>query len=265
MEHRKTLSTLYDTWDSTSALCAALDESQWKTMTRCPGWSVQDNVSHLIAVERMLAGLPPTEHRAEAADHVKNPIGEFNEHEVDVRRGLKGAEVLDEWNEIVAQRKLFLDSASDDYFETKTMTPTGPGTIADFLHIRVLDCWGHEQDIREALGKPGNQGGPAAEHTIDRLIRTLPIVVGKRAQTPEGRGVVITMTGPVSRTVSVLVTDGRAAIVDAVSDPIATLTMDSTTFVSLALGRRSSAECTWSSTGDATLAGRIADQLNMMI
>jgi len=265
MEHRETINKLYATWDSITALCATLDEAQWKTMTLCPGWTVQDNVSHLIGIERMLAGLPATEHRAEAAEHVKNPIGEFNEHEVDVRRTLPGAKILEEWRDIVAQRRQFLDGADDDYFRTETMTPTGPGTMADFLHIRVLDCWGHEQDIRWALDKPGHQGGPAAEHTIDRLIRTLPIVVGKRAATPEGRGVVITITGPVERTVPILVTGGRAAIVESVTDPIASVTMDSMTFVALALGRRSADACTWTSTGDATIAGRIASQLNMMI
>jgi uncharacterized protein (TIGR03083 family) len=265
MEYRDTIAKLYATWDSIAELCAPLSESQWKTATLCPGWSVQDNLSHLIGTERALAGLPTTEHRSAGGDHVKNPIGEFNEHEVDVRRDRSGAEVFNEWREIAAQRRQFLDSAPDDYFETKTMTPTGPGTMADFLHIRVLDCWAHEQDIRDALGIPGHQGGPAAEHTIDRLIRTLPIVVGKRAATPEGRGVVVQLTGPVERTIPVLVTNGRAAIVESVVDPLATLTMDSMTFVTLALGRRSAAECAWSSTGDATLAGRIASQLNMMI
>jgi uncharacterized protein (TIGR03083 family) len=265
MEYRETLRKMYTTWDSITELCSTLNESEWKTATLCPGWTVQDNLSHLIGTERMLAGLPATEHRSESVDHVKNPIGEFNEHEVDVRRSRTGAEVLDEWRDIAAQRRLFCDEASDDYFETKTVTPTGPGTMADFLHIRVLDCWAHEQDMRQAVGKPGNEGGPAAEHTIDRLIRTLPIVVGKRAATPEGSGVVIAITGPVTRTISLRVTNGRAAIVESVADPLATLSMDSMTFIALALGRRSADECTWSTGGDATLAGRIAFHLNMMI
>lgn len=265
MEYRETLSKLYATWDSITDLCRTLDESEWKTLTLCPGWSVQDNLSHLIGTERMLAGLPATEHRSAGGDHVKNPIGEFNEHEVDVRRSMKGAEVLAEWRDIAAQRRAFLDAADDSYFNTSAMTPTGPGTMADFLHIRVLDCWAHEQDMRLAVGKPGNEGGPAAEHTVDRLIRTLGIVVGKRAGTPEGRGVVIELTGPVQRTIPMLVTGGRAAIVDHVAEPMATLSMDSMTFLALALGRRSADECTFATTGDATLAQRIASQLNMMI
>ena len=122
--------------------------------------------------------------------------------------------MLEEWREITARRVATLRSAGDEYFDQPAMTPTGPGTLADFLHIRVLDIWVHEQDMRRAVGRPGNEQGSAAEHTIDRLIRTIPIVVGKRAATPDGETVVIELTGPVVRTLTVLVTGGRAGFVD---------------------------------------------------
>lgn len=265
MKPTETLDKLIHTWDSISAACADLTEIEWKTMTACPGWTVQDTLSHLIGVERMMMGLPVTKHRAGAADHVKNPIGEFNEHEVDSRRHLSGKEVLDEWNELTSDGRDFFEDAGDEYFNRETMTPTGPGTMADFLHIRVLDCWAHEQDMRRALGRPGNEASPAAEHTIDRLLRTLPIVVGKRAQTPEGRGVVLEITGPVRRHVPVLVTNGRAAIVDAVADPIATLKMDSNTFCALAMGRIDPSTARVEIVGDQSLGAAIVGNLNMMI
>lgn len=265
MRPTDTIDKLTHTWDSISALCADLAEQQWKTMTDCPGWTVQDTLSHLIGVERMMIGLPLTKHRAEQGAHVKNPIGEFNEHEVDVRRSLTGAEVLAEWNELIEDSKDFLEDAGDEYFDRETMTPTGPGTMADFLHIRVLDCWAHEQDMRRAVGKPGNESSPAAEHTIDRLLRTIPIVVGKRAKTPEGRGVVIEITGPVRRSVPVLVTNGRAAVVDSVSDPIASLKMDSNTFCALAMGRVDPLSATVDIVGDQELGKAITTNFNMMI
>ena len=31
-------------------LCAPLTEAQWKTATDCPGWTVQDNMSHLVGI-----------------------------------------------------------------------------------------------------------------------------------------------------------------------------------------------------------------------
>lgn len=264
----ETIDTLEAVFTSLSRLGAELDEASWKRPTDCPGWTVQDHLSHLIGIERMLEGLAGAAAEPPPSPHVKNPIGEMNEREVEARRSRTGAEVLAEWDEIAARRLATLRSADDAYFAQETMTPTGPGTIADFLHIRVLDCWVHEQDMRRATGRSGNLDGPAAEHTIDRLIRTIPIVVGKRAQAPEGATVVLRLTGPVERVVPVTVTEGRAAVVDAVpADVAAEVAMDSEAFVVLATGRADADALIgrWTATGDEALGGAVVATLNMMI
>ena len=69
------IDTLGEVFATLSALGAQLNEQQWKTATELPGWSVQDNYSHLVGIERVLEGLPGTQHKAAAAAHVKNPIG----------------------------------------------------------------------------------------------------------------------------------------------------------------------------------------------
>lgn len=263
-----TLDKLFATWFSIGELCAPLTEAQWKTPTACPGWSVQDIMSHLIGVESVLAGAKPTTHRSVPHDYVKNHIGEMNEHDVDARRSLAGAEVLAEWNEIVAKRSAELRANDDAYFATPMMTPIGPGTVTDYLNIRVLDCWIHEQDIRRAINIPGHQSGSAAEHTVDRLMRTLPIVIGKRAATPEGDSVNFCITGPVQRSVFFTVTNGRAGVVDTPPKKIrTTFSIDSNTFLALATGRTTADATTshWSARGDKDLALRIAQNLNMMI
>jgi len=261
-----TIDTLVDCFHALSALGSGLTEAEWKTPTDLPGWTVQDNLSHLVGIERMLQGLPATAHRAESRDYVRNPIGEMNEHEVDSRRALAGAEVLREWDDLVALREATLRAGDDDYFAQPSMTPTGPGTLADFLHIRVLDCWLHEQDMRRAVGTPGNLAGAAAEHTVDRLIRTVPIVVGKRAGTPDGRAVVIDITGGVVRHLVCEVNEGRAALVqEPRSEPLATITLDTEAFVVLATGRRSAADVAATVAGDAALAQRVLESFNMMI
>lgn len=279
-ERNATIDTLDEVFSSLTALGEQLTEQQWKTPTDLPRWTVQDNLSHLVAIERVLEGLPGTEHQATDKAHVRNPIGDSNENEVDARRHLPGAEVLGEWRDITARRMATLRSADDSYFDAPAMTPTGPGTVADFLHIRVLDCWVHEQDMRRALGLPGHDAGRAAEHTIGRLVRTIPIVVGKRAGAPEGATVVIRLTGPVDRTVAATVVDGRARLLDeAPSDALVTLTMDSNTFTCLATGRRNAVVVTGDVppvgadpaqqrvhvAGDAALGARVAESLNMMI
>jgi uncharacterized protein (TIGR03083 family) len=263
-----TITALGQCFASITALCESLSESEWKTATDCPGWSVQDNLSHLIGIERMLEGLPPTTHKAAPAEHVKNPIGEANENEIDSRRHLSGAEVLSVWEEISARRMATLRSADDAYFDEPAMTPTGPGTVGDFLSIRVLDSWVHEQDIRRAVGKPGNLGGSAAEHTVDRLMRTVPIVVGKRAGTPEGASVVIDVTGDVTRHVVCTVTGGRAAVVaEEPASPFAHITMDVETFVVFATGRATAEamEARVRYSGDVEHGRKVTNALNMMI
>jgi uncharacterized protein (TIGR03083 family) len=263
-----TIDKLEATWRSVSSLGAELDERQWKLPTDLDGWTVQDNLAHLIGTERMLQGLPAAVMPTDVGEHVKNPIGQFNEAEVHARRDRSGAEVLAEWNDLVDLRIATLRGAGDAYFDKEMATPTGPGTMADFLHVRVLDCWIHEQDMRRAVGKPGHLAGPAAEHTVDRLLRTVPIVVGKRAATPEGRAVIIEIAGDINRHVVCEVIDGRAKVVDSASnEPLATITLDAETFVVLATGRCTAAAIADRITlaGDQSLAQRVVDNLNMMI
>ncbi len=50
------IDTLEATFLSLSNLGRQLSEDQWKLPTDCPGWSVQDNLSHLIGVEFTLSG-----------------------------------------------------------------------------------------------------------------------------------------------------------------------------------------------------------------
>jgi uncharacterized protein (TIGR03083 family) len=260
-----TIDRLAECYNSVSELGAALTEEQWKRPSQLPAWTVQDNLSHLVGTERAMQGLTSTTHRAADLSHVKNPIGEANEHEVDARRGCSGAEVLHEWNEVTAQRLNTLHNGDDAYFDQPSMTPTGPGTLADFLHIRVLDCWVHEQDMRRALGMPGHLSGPAAEHTVDRLLRTIPIVVGKRAATPEGGAVVIDITDGVERHVVCEVQGGRAAIVaHPASPPLCTIALSTDLFTALATGRTTDAGAA-RVTGDEALATRILGAFNMMI
>ena len=260
------INRLEQCFHSLSELGGALTEKEWKTATDLPGWSVQDNLSHLIGVERMMEGFPATEHRGPTPGYIRNPIGQMNEHEVDARRSSAGQQVLAEWNDIVATRMQTLRNADDAYFAQPSITPTGPGTLADFLDVRILDCWLHEQDMRRATGHAGNTSGLAAEHTVDRLIRTIPIVVGKRAATPEGSAVAINITGGVERHLVCEVQNGRAAFVDKPSaPPLATIDLTTESFVALAAGRSTSDHVGATVAGDHELAQRVLSQFNMMI
>ncbi len=266
-----TIDTLVTAWRGLTGVCAGLDEAAWKGASGLPGWTVQDVLSHIVGTERFLEGLEPAPPAGVTFAHVRNPIGELNENEVEWRRGRTGDQVLAEWEALRHQRERTLAAGDAAYYDRPMITPTGPGTMADFLAVRILDCWLHEQDLRRALGRPGNLDGPAAAHTVDRLVRTLPIVVGKRAACPEGAAVTIAITGAVERTVHVEVHDGRAAILDAPTGPLlATVTMPTEAFVVLATGRADDAQpdgvTVDAATPEGAAVGRaVVERLNMMV
>lgn len=261
---------LLATWSSLDAMLGALDEPQWKSPTQCPGWSVQDTVSHLIATERLLAGDPSTTHRATDLAHTRNPIGEWNEHEVDSRRNLSGAAVLAEWREVVQRRTATLRALNEDDFTRPMNTPTGPGTLASFLELRVMDCWVHEVDIRRALGLPTASDEASAMHAMRRFARSMQIVVGKRVAPPDGTILQFDITGRAAWRFGVAVRERRAELLagtEPTVTPTATLTMDSDVFTQLACGRR-----TWTPrdgdvavTGDRQLAESVLAAMNVMI
>jgi uncharacterized protein (TIGR03083 family) len=131
-----------------------------------------------------------------------------------------------------------------------------------------MDCYVHEQDMRRAVARAGHLDGPVAEHAIDRLIRTLPIVVGKRAATPEGATVVVRLTGPVTRSIPVTVTGGRAGVDESFAgDALTTVELDSEAFLVLATGRQDADDLAerWNAQGDEDLGRAVVTQLNMMI
>ena len=50
----ETIDKLEMIWHSVSSLGSELDERQWKLPTDLAGWTVQDNLAHLIDTERVL-------------------------------------------------------------------------------------------------------------------------------------------------------------------------------------------------------------------
>src|SRR3954463_15675473 len=96
---------LDEVWGDIAGVCDGLTRRQWATPTECPGWTVFDNVAHMIGTERMLDGERPDGSGAFAnAPHVRNDIGKANEQWVDSYRGWDGAALLDEFRRVTARR-----------------------------------------------------------------------------------------------------------------------------------------------------------------
>jgi uncharacterized protein (TIGR03083 family) len=206
-------------------LLSELDEAEWSAPTPCPGWDVRAQVAHVIGTESMLAGIdaPVVEGDPGEADHVRNDIGAFNERWVAALADAAPLDLLDRYRPLIASRLGELADMSEERWDTEGFTPAGRDTYGRFMRIRIFDTWMHEQDIRDAVGRPGHEAGPAVDQVLDELTGALGFVVGKRAGAPEGASVTFELTGDSRRTIHVAVTD-RARVVDSLDGP-ATVTL----------------------------------------
>jgi uncharacterized protein (TIGR03083 family) len=270
MSDQEIVDKLERVWTSIAGLCAVFSEREWKTPTDCPQWSVQDHLAHIVGTESRLLGRQAPPHTPQEMLHVKNDIGKFNEVWVDFHRSWPGAKVLAEFQEVTGERLRVLRAMSEADFSQPTQTPVGPGTVRDFMYIRIFDAWVHEQDMRRAVGRPGHLAGPVAEHSIGRIALALPFVVGKKAQAPNGATVVFVVTGSAGRTLPIGIEGGRAKVLDTPpATPTVCLTMDVETLNCLGCGRwdpnTTLAAGKVHIVGDRALGETIVRQMNFMI
>jgi len=165
--------------------------------TDCPGWTVHDQLSHVVGVEAWLQGHKDPRVEMPKYEHIRNDLGKKVEYAVEVRRARTSAEVLTELEEVLAQRLSTLrDPALTD--SSIIAGPFGPDLAATVVLLRTFDVWTHEQDIRNALGRPGNLDSPAAAVFVATVLRQLPRLIAKGAGLEPGHEVFIDVTGPIA-------------------------------------------------------------------
>ncbi|HLI74690.1 MAG TPA: maleylpyruvate isomerase family mycothiol-dependent enzyme [Acidimicrobiales bacterium] len=247
---------LAEEWRAIVELGRLLDDNDWDLPTECPGWTVRDLVSHMVGTERSLLGEPAPPVEAEPPPHVHNEVGARNEAWVAARRSVPGHDVLDEFHAVTRRRLDALRSMPNERFDEIGPSPVGPVPYREFMRVRVMDCWVHEQDMRVATGRPGHASGDAASLSLERISSAMPYVVGKRAGAPDGASVRFELRGSWPRRMDVAVRQGRAGFdvasgtEPARSQPTVTLDMDAETFWRLGCGRVP---------GDAALAAGLVE------
>ena len=112
-------------------------------------------------------------------------------------------------------------------------------TLEEAMRNRSFDLWVHEQDLRTALGRPGNLDSPGAYVARDVLLSRLPKVVAKDAGAPRIRRSSSTYTALSNSCARSASTCRAAASIDGAPSlgPAATLTLDWETYFRLACGR----------------------------
>lgn len=245
------VAALESTWSGLVSVGADLTEDEWARPTDLPGWSVKDNVSHIVGIELLLLGEPfPSSHVLPASlPHVKGETGRFMEVPVDLRRPASGAAVHAELRDVTARRLAALRSLPASAWEEETPWFFG-GTrpLSRVLANRVFDSWAHEQDVRRAVGRPGGLSSPAARASLEWLLRALAGVVPRGA-------VAVETTGPVVS--SSVLRDG--SVLPGTGEADARVTMNFETFARLACGRARYADLasSVSVSGDVALAEEV--------
>ncbi|MER5929840.1 maleylpyruvate isomerase family mycothiol-dependent enzyme [Streptomyces sp. NPDC002054] len=233
-----------DAWthsiEAISELVQPLPEGEWNRATPCPGWSVRDVVSHVIGIECEMLGDPrPIHTLPRDLRHVVDEFTRYMEVQVDVRRHHTAPEMTSELEYTLIRRTRQLRNEKRDP-QTMVRGPLGEQvTLEHALQLRAFDVWIHEQDLRTALGRPGNLDSPGAVVVRDLLLAGLPKVVAKRAGAPANSAVVLDVHGPLEFMRTVRVDAAGRGTVDGTPSlgPAVTLAMDWETYVRLAAGR----------------------------
>ena len=235
--------------------------------TDLPGWTVHDVFSHLAALEAALAGEPDPPGDPLPSPDLRAVPPAYTARGVEARRGLPTSEVVEEFARHVETRSVQL--ATDPPEDPGGTPPDTPGGLdwdwRTLLRNRAIDVWTHEQDIRRALGRPGNLDGPGARVTVGAFASALPYVLGKRVKPAPGTTVVWDIVGPVAFTAAIRVgDDGRAVALPGAPDRVdAILRTDTETFAMLGAGRRRPAELSVEIAGDTDLAARILSTMTL--
>ncbi len=266
----KTIAALEEVWTATGQMLGELHPDAWDLATDCPGWTVRDHVSHMIGTELGLLGTaspPPPEPMPK---HVHNPIGQSNEAWVEARRHLPGTEVLAEFVEVTARRLEELRSMTAERWAQPGWSPIGEAPYAEFMQIRIMDCWVHEQDIRWAVDRPGDRGGRGERVSLGRLTAAMGFVVGRQVAPEDGTTVVFDLSGPLPTVLAVGMDGKRASeLPSPPAEPSVRITLPAEHFVRLTCGRENSEAALASGevalAADEELGRRVLGAMNIMV
>ena len=212
MAYEWIIDALDETWSSLERLLRPQPDAVYQRSTSCPGWTVQDVVSHLVGFELLLRGDALPAHSAAWPDYVRNPVGELNEAFVECFRARSGPEVLALFCQTADESLARLRALDDESWERVGWSPEGERPYHRFMETRVLDSWIHLQDVRDALLEPADDHGAGEEIVINRFEAALPYIVGKKMNAPQGLVLRLNLSGRLARSVVIGITEGRAVV-----------------------------------------------------
>lgn len=249
--------------DGFEEVARSLHGDDWYQPTGCPGWSVKDNVSHVVGLESVLLGDDePDTDLAGDLPHVRDQMGRYLETHVEARRDSRVGDLIDELGEVFARRRAMLADQSD--IEVEVPAPLGATwPLKTFLAIRTFDIWAHQQDIRRAVGRPGRLDDAAAAVALTRMLRGFAHFLPTRLGKPRA-SLSFEVVGPQTGALHLDLESGESLPADHL-DWTVSVVMDFADLVPLACGRDDAPDPAKVAKvdGDAGLAGRLLTELTV--
>ncbi|WP_353952168.1 maleylpyruvate isomerase family mycothiol-dependent enzyme [Knoellia sp. S7-12] len=238
--------------------------------TDCPGWNVKDQFAHVVSLEAWVQGESVPDLDVSGRAHIRSGLGAVVEKYLESRRDRSLDELLEELESLSHSRIAHLEAESTSP-EDPAVGPLGPTTLLGLMQTRIFDLWVHEQDIRGAIGRPGNLDSASAALTVKIIFASLPKVVARTAQVPPGQAVILDLTGPVVSRAGVRVEehDGKPHGIPLFSGDTlvhpdvvnTTITLSTQAATRRAAGRVATADTHYTVVGDDEVARRVLDAL----
>lgn len=179
------------------ALVADLDADGWALPTPAVGWTVHDQVAHVVLVEEYAATAvaDPERFARIAAEAARDGEG-FESRLETIGRTTPRAELLERWSLARDQVRVGLGLLGAGDRIAWFGPPMRP---LSFLAARMMETWSHGQDVRDALGVAAPDV-PRLRTIADLGIRTRSWSYVVRGREPDRTPYVVRLEGAEGRT-----------------------------------------------------------------
>ena len=155
-----------------------------------------DQIAHVASTEAMVAGEPVPDVDVSHHAHVRHSFGELMERTSSPAAAATSRRCSTSSRSASPSGSPSTGSGTEWAEHEVRLARSGRYRAGDRLGIRTFDVWMHEQDVREALERPGGLDSGAAAHSVSQLFAALPRIVAKDAAIEPGNAVVLDLTGP---------------------------------------------------------------------
>jgi uncharacterized protein (TIGR03083 family) len=258
--------------DALLDLLAGLSDDEWAAPTVCPGWSVKDLAGHLLGDDVGMLSRRRDDYQHGSAviagwDDLVAFINRQNAEWVETARRFSPRLLCDMLRMTGAQVSTFFQSL-DTYVLGGPVDWAGPEPAPVWLDLarEYTERWHHQQQIRDAIGKPGLTEPRYLAPALDAFVRALPHTY-RHLDAAEQTLVALTITGAAGGTWFLLREQSTWQLyLDIARAPDAQVTLDQDTAWRLftkGIGEET-ARSRATSTGDSRLAAPMLKTLSVI-